>query len=277
MSLAGAGVSLVEYSQAAADYACCTSNGKVCSLSCCYDSTVDKSYQELHTPKDCRTSTVRRICVDLVAHRFSCPMAQSLQQPLAGESTQTCCCGLDRDCTNPTVTSSSAERLPWQAGCTVLLLVEMAFYFYFVATSAVLVLIGGIFVVKALVEIWGQQTPTWLCPGTVCMLFVIYVLIIPTVSYMFGYCTMASDINFTGHKWVGLVLYLFGSSFSLYYEVHRFRFKAKPENKGKLHTVGPAAWCIHPNYFGDLFTYTGRCWFEQCLESASRILGCPKP
>ena len=56
--------------KAAADYACCTSNGKagapfasaclgpapsasarrpqVCSLSCCYDSTVDKSYQERH-------------------------------------------------------------------------------------------------------------------------------------------------------------------------------------------------------------------------------------
>ena len=35
--------------------------------------------------EDCRTSTVRRICVDLAAHRFSCPMAQSLQQPLAGQ------------------------------------------------------------------------------------------------------------------------------------------------------------------------------------------------
>ncbi|CAE7305587.1 unnamed protein product [Symbiodinium sp. CCMP2592] len=274
MSLAGAGVSLVEYSQAAADYACCTSNGKVCSLSCCYDSTVDKSYQELHTPKDCRTSTVKRSCLDLVATRFSCPMAQSLQQPLAGESTETCCCGLDRDFTkwvqwrSPTGTNTRAERLPWQAGSTVLLLAEMAFYFYFVAASAVLVLIGAIFVVKALVEIWGQQTPTWLCPGTVCMLFVIYVLLIPTFSSMFGYCTMASDINFTGRSWVGLVLYLFGSSFALYYEVHRFRFKAKPENKGKLHTVGPAAWCIHPNYFGDLFTYTGRCWFGQCLKSA---------
>ena len=35
--------------------------------------------------EDCRTSTVRRICLDFVATRFSCPMAQSLQQPLAGQ------------------------------------------------------------------------------------------------------------------------------------------------------------------------------------------------
>ena len=47
------------------------------------------------------------------------------------------------------------------------------------------------------------------------------------------------------------------STYSLGYETHRFWWKAKPENKGKLHTSGLAAYCIHPNYFGDLFTYTG--------------------
>ncbi|CAK9079044.1 unnamed protein product [Durusdinium trenchii] len=56
---------------------------------------------------------------------------------------------------------------------------------------------------------------------------------------------------------LGLALYLGGSFYSLAYEVGRFRWKARPENKGKLHTVGLASWCIHPNYFGDLFTYTG--------------------
>ena len=94
------------------------------------------------------------------------------------------------------------------------------------------------------------------------MLFVIYVRIIPTVAYMFGYCTMACDIRFPGRDALGLALYLAGSSYSLYYEIHRFRFKARAENKGKLHTTGPAAWCIHPNYFGDLFTYTG--WALAC-------------
>lgn len=82
---------------------------------------------------------------------------------------------------------------------------------------------GAIFLIKALVEIWGQET---------------------------------------GRDLLGLALYLGGSCYSLAYEVGRFQWKAKPENKGKLHTVGLAAWCIHPNYFGDLFTYTG--WGLAC-------------
>ncbi|CAE7731284.1 unnamed protein product [Symbiodinium microadriaticum] len=190
-----------------------------------------------------------------------------LEQPLAAESvesTETCCCGLDRDFRKwvqwrrPAGSSSSTDRLPWQSGCTVLFLLEMSSYFYFVLESPVLLVMGGVFVVKVLVEIWGQTTPTWLCPGTLCLLLVVYTLGFPTiVPYMFGYCTKVLDICFLGHQTLALALYLGGSSYSLYYEVHRFRWKAKPENKGKLHMVGPAAWCIHPNYFGDLFTYTG--------------------
>lgn len=130
-------------------------------------------------------------------------------------------------------------------------------YFVFVKNQVVLSVIGVIFLVKALVEVWGQETATWICPASLFMLFVVYVLIVPTVAYMYGYCTMSSDIHFPFRDEVGLALYLGGSLFSLSYEIGRFRWKAKPENKGKLHTVGLASWCIHPNYFGDLFAYTG--------------------
>jgi len=133
----------------------------------------------------------------------------------------------------------------------------MVCYFYYVADSLALVVIGAAFVVKALVEIWGQETPTWLCPGNVCQLLFIYVVGLPTIVSMMGYCRMATDINFRGRDILGLLLYFGGSAYSLAYEVSRFRWKARPENKGKLHTVGQAAYCIHPNYFGDLFTYTG--------------------
>ena len=104
-----------------------------------------------------------------------------MEQPLAAESvesTETCCCGLDRDFRKwvqwrrPAGSSSSTDRLPWQSGCTVLFLLEMSSYFYFVLESPVLLVMGGVFVVKVLVEIWGQTTPTWLCPGTLCLLLV---------------------------------------------------------------------------------------------------------
>jgi len=78
---------------------------------------------------------------------------------------------------------------------------------------------------------------------------------------------MASDINFQGRDVVGMSLYFGGSLFSLAYEVGRFQWKARPENKGKLHTIGLAAWCIHPNYLGDLFTYTG--WALACGTSCA--------
>ena len=41
------------------------------------------------------------------------------------------------------------------------------------------------------------------------------------------------------------------------YELHRFAFKARPQNKGRLHTEQLASLSIHPNYFGDLFMFTG--------------------
>ena len=74
--------------------------------------------------------------------------------------------------------------------------------------------------------------------------------------WMFGSCRIV-DLEMPYREYIGLAMYLFGSSYSLGYELHRFAWKARPENKGRLHTVGLAAYHIHPNYFGDLFTYGG--------------------
>jgi hypothetical protein len=57
--------------------------------------------------------------------------------------------------------------------------------------------------------------------------------------------------------YLGFVLFLFGSIYSLSYELQRFAWKARPENKGRLHTEYLASVSIHPNYFGDLFSFTG--------------------
>ncbi|CAE6959708.1 unnamed protein product [Symbiodinium natans] len=133
---------------------------------------------------------------------------------------------------------------------------RMAAYFWY-ANTFILHIIGGLFTSKVLVTIWGQETPTWFCPASFGLLFVIYVIGLPTLAYMFGVCTMNPDIRFPGRDQVGLGLYVGGSLYSLAYEVGRFRWKARPEHKGKLHKEGLAAWSIHPNYFGDLFAYTG--------------------
>ena len=184
-----------------------------------------------------------------------------LDSSLLESQGSTCCGGLKRDCRGwiqwRSPDGSNGTRWPWQLLCSVLLIGELIPYFMCVKDSWVLCVIGAFFLIKGMVEVWGQQTPTWIAPASLFMLLLMYIGILPTISYMYGYCTMTCDITFQGRDIVALVLYFGGSLFSLTYEVGRFRWKAQPENKGKLHTVGLAAWCIHPNYLGDLFTYTG--------------------
>mmetsp|Transcript_7515 Transcript_7515/g.23606 ORF Transcript_7515/g.23606 Transcript_7515/m.23606 type:complete len:324 (-) Transcript_7515:141-1112(-) len=186
---------------------------------------------------------------------------------------------------------SSGKRRPWKFLCSVCLIAEFAVYFYYVAprdsflrrtmscmmTDAraaeevkkipvldhnLLLLVGAVTLLKLLIEVWGQDTPTWVCPGGIVLFVLIYGLGLPSiVVYMNGYCIakrdLATSVDPTLRACFGLLLFLFGSVYALSYEVGRFQWKQRPENKGKLHTVGLAKYCIHPNYFADIFTYTG--------------------
>ena len=114
-----------------------------------------------------------------------------------------------------------------------------------------------------LIETWGQDTPNWICPGGIGMFIFIYFFILPWIIYANAICTSDPDIMTTSENSVelrnavGAICFFGGSIYSLSYEIGRFRWKALPENKGRLHTIGLARFCIHPNYLGDLFTYTG--------------------
>ena len=164
-------------------------------------------------------------------------------------------CGNDcRDWTN--WRSSIGGRQTWKAVCSVMLVSNCAWYLSAVLDSMTLLTIGTIFMLKLLTEIWGQDTPTWACPGGWQLFIVVYIVGIPSIVYLMGFCRV-QDVDFPFREPVALALYLFGSAYSLSYEVHRFLWKARAENKGRLHTVGHARLCMHPNYFGDLFTYTG--------------------
>jgi steroid 5-alpha reductase family enzyme len=106
--------------------------------------------------------------------------------------------------------------------------------------------------------LWGGAGGRWAAPGSVWLFVVIYVFGIPSFFYMFGGCRQGKrQMQFAWRNVLALLLYLCGSCYALSYEVCRFRWKARPENRGRLHTVELARYCIHPNYFGDLFTYTG--------------------
>lgn len=55
----------------------------------------------------------------------------------------------------------------------------------------------------------------------------------------------------------GIVLFLVGSWLNSYAEYQRHGWKQRPENRGRLYTEGLFRYCRHPNYFGDVVSFSG--------------------
>lgn len=188
-------------------------------------------------------------------------MDRNLLLDEAEEKKATCtggCC-IEIDCNKfLSWRGEGSNRTFWKALSTVLLVGNFGFYMYLVRETLPLALCGVVTFLKFAFEIWGQETPTWVSPGGPLTFFVVYFLGLPSVLYMFGACTVNQDLDSIPYRnVVGIVSFFSGSIFSWTYEAQRFRWKMLPEHKGKLYTEGLGKLCIHPNYFGDLFTYGG--------------------
>lgn len=59
--------------------------------------------------------------------------------------------------------------------------------------------------------------------------------------------------------YLGLFLFAIGSWTNSYAEYARNLWKQKPENRGRLYTKGLFQFTRHPNYFGDLISFSGLC------------------
>jgi steroid 5-alpha reductase family enzyme len=57
----------------------------------------------------------------------------------------------------------------------------------------------------------------------------------------------------------GAVLFVFGSWMNSYAEYARHMWKEMPENRGRLYTESLFRYSRHPNYLGDLVSFTGLC------------------
>lgn len=57
----------------------------------------------------------------------------------------------------------------------------------------------------------------------------------------------------------GVVLFLLGSWMNTYAEYARHVWKQRPENRGRLYTLGLFRYSRHPNYLGDLISFSGLC------------------
>lgn len=152
---------------------------------------------------------------------------------------------------------AGGNRQLYKVLCTCGLIANVGIYVYLRQAFPVMVAIGVMWLLKNLVAIWGQDTPTFLVPGTPATFVLVYVIGIPSIVWMLIGCPVTGEVSFPYRDIIGLALFVFGNGYSFAYEFGRFRWKALAENKGHCHTVGLARLCIHPNYLGDLFAYSG--------------------
>lgn len=58
----------------------------------------------------------------------------------------------------------------------------------------------------------------------------------------------------------GVLLFVFGSWMNSYAEFQRHVWKQQLDHRGRLYTRGLFQYTRHPNYFGDLLSFTGLCF-----------------
>jgi protein-S-isoprenylcysteine O-methyltransferase Ste14 len=58
---------------------------------------------------------------------------------------------------------------------------------------------------------------------------------------------------------IGVLLFLLGSWMNSYAEYARNKWKQLAENRGRLYTLGLFRYSRHPNYLGDLISFSGLC------------------
>lgn len=56
----------------------------------------------------------------------------------------------------------------------------------------------------------------------------------------------------TGRDIAGVILFAVGFFMESVSDVQKYRFRSKPENRGKVCDIGLFTWTRHPNYFGEI-------------------------
>ncbi len=86
--------------------------------------------------------------------------------------------------------------------------------------------------------------------------------IAPWVFVLYVLLALAGGTNrapFAAAAVAGAVFFALGSWMNSYAEHQRHKWKQRPENRGKLYTRGLFRLVRHPNYLGDLISFSGLC------------------
>jgi Predicted membrane protein len=87
-------------------------------------------------------------------------------------------------------------------------------------------------------------------------------MIVPWILCIYLLLAIAGGTNpvpFDAVTGAGAVLFVLGSWMNSYAEYARHVWKRQPENRGRLYTLGLFRYSRHPNYLGDLISFSGLC------------------
>lgn len=98
---------------------------------------------------------------------------------------------------------------------------------------------------------WLSRGISWKESVGILSAFALYFLGFPVLYYI------QNTSPRMGLLFVGWLIFLLGSLINTYAELQRKRFKAHPQNKGKLYTGGLFNYAVHINYFGDCIWVLG--------------------
>lgn len=86
--------------------------------------------------------------------------------------------------------------------------------------------------------------------------------IVPWLFFIIVFLCLAGGTNhalFGAAGILGVVCFIAGSWMNSYAEYARHIWKQQPENRGRLYTGGLFRYSRHPNYLGDLLSFSGLC------------------
>ena len=73
----------------------------------------------------------------------------------------------------------------------------------------------------------------------------------------------------TGRDIAGVILFAIGFFMESISDIQKYRFRSRPENKGKVCDIGLFTWTRHPNYFGEIIMQFCKhlAFFMGCMQA----------
>jgi steroid 5-alpha reductase family enzyme len=104
---------------------------------------------------------------------------------------------------------------------------------------------------------WRREWGKWLVPRSFVQIFLLQAILLIIISYSIILVNHSRHAGLTWLDAVGALIWCIGFSFEAAGDYQLVRFRANPENRGKIMQSGLWRYTRHPNYFGESMMWWG--------------------